>query len=656
MSDKEDLFTESHLLRRAILDLSRRKVQLIDHAILPLPIRKSAPSESSAPIDVVITPNEITPLHGTGVLISRIFGEKEQIFSLRSRNDYGEHSFGTVNVCLTHSGLSRSEAYSNVVQSLSGRTPQRALCVPFFSDDALSALAVRQTYGVPLCTYIMDDNNVASRGISDDLMTELLENSTLRLAISSELREAYEEKYHLKFWLLPPVVDPKAIAATANDPKREFRDAKRGILIGNIWSRTWLSALRATMRNSGLRVDWYGKLQEWLKVSVEELSEDGIDARGFIAESELASLCRSYPYALIPSGTLDHREDHPAVARFSLPSRMPFILAACNTPMIVLGSSATAAARFVERLEVGIAASYDARAFQEAVEIVSSRQQEFRERAVKLAERFSARNVASWIWKSLALGQACDSRFEGVMPRMESDRVSFLESPAPKGIRRDLVPAYQAMSRLKNGGLNPDFVIDVGSSTGAWSDAVQRIFENARFVLADPLNSKYVQPAEAPKTSGHARFERVEAAVSNRAGKAEFQVSPELRGSSLSRRPDCLPHDSLEVRVVTIDQLAIEKGISGRGILRINASGAEHLVLEGAADFLSQIDVVVIWVSLTDCGAAARSFSGILVLMENLGFRYFDDAGNWRSPVDGTLLRKEAVFLRSGLLALPPAA
>src|SRR4029077_1101171 len=187
--------------------------------------------------------------------------------------------------------------------------------------------------------------------------------------------------------------------------KREVRDAKRGILIGNIWSRTWLSALRTTMRNSGLRVDWYGKLQEWLKVSVEELSKDGIDARGFIAESELASLCRSYPYALIPSGTLDHREDHPAVARFSLPSRMPFILAACNTPMIVLGSSATAAARFVERLEVGIAASYDARAFQEAVEIVSSRQQEFRERAVQLAERFRGRGAAGWCGRCVVRGE-----------------------------------------------------------------------------------------------------------------------------------------------------------------------------------------------------------------------------------------------------------
>jgi hypothetical protein len=636
VSDKQDVFAETHLLRRAILDLSRRQVQLIDHAILPLPARKAAPSESAAPIDVVITSNEITSLHGTGVLISRIFGEKEGIFSLRSRNDYGEHSFGTLNVCLTHSGLSRSEAFFNVAQSLAGQTPRSSLCVPFYPDDALSALAVRQTYGVPLCTYIMDDNNVASRGIPDDLMAELLENSALRLAISPELREAYEEKYGLKFWLLPPVVAPEAISATASDPKRELGDAKRGILIGNIWSRNWLSALRAALRNSGLRVDWYGKLQAWLKVSVAELSEDGIDARGFIAESELAALCRSYPYALIPSGTLDHREDHPAVARFSLPSRMPFILAACNTPMIVLGSRATAAARFVERLEVGIAASYDSRAFREAVETVSSREQEFRERAAKLAERFSARDVADWIWKSLALGQACDSRFEDVMPRAESDRVSFLEALAPRGIRRDLVPAYQAMGRLKNGGINPDFVIDVGSSTGAWSDAIQRIFENARFVLVDPLISKYTEPSETAKNSGHARFERVEAAASN--------------------RPDCPAGQSVEVPVVTIGQLAKDKEISGRGILRINAPGAERLVLEGAADFLSQIDAVVIGVSLAGCAAEAKSFSGVLVFMEDLGFRYFDDAGGWRSPVDGTLLRKEAVFLRSGLLALPPAA
>jgi hypothetical protein len=232
------------------------------------------------------------------------------------------------------------------------------------------------------------------------------------------------------------------------------------------------------------------------------------------------------------------------------------------------------------------------------------------------------------------------------MPRTESDRVSFLESPAPKGIRRDLVPACQAMSRLKNGGLNPDFVIDVGSSTDAWSDAVQRIFENARFVLADPLISKYVQPAEAqkplatPLRAGRSRgFEpgrqttfrcrqSCEAAPIAPAGLPLWAIgrsSGLSPSTSLQKTKDLGPRDPQNQRV-----------------------WRRALVLEGAARFLSQIDVVVIWVSLADGGAEA--------FMEDLGFRYFDDAGDWRSPVDGTLLRKEAVFLRNGLLAPPPAA
>ena len=151
------------------------------------------------------------------MLISRIFGEKAAIFSLGSRNYYGEHSFGTLNVCFTHSGLSRSQAYSNVAN----RSPAEHPAGPLRS-------ILSRPRSPPRCeanlrcsgAYIMDDNNVASRGIPDDLMAELLENSALRLAISPELREAYQEKYRLKFWLLPPVVAPEAISVTANDPKR----------------------------------------------------------------------------------------------------------------------------------------------------------------------------------------------------------------------------------------------------------------------------------------------------------------------------------------------------------------------------------------------------------------------------------------------------
>ena len=40
---------------------------------------------------------------------------------------------------------------------------------------------------------------------------------------------------------------------------------------------------------------------------------------------------------------------------------------------------------------------------------------------------------------------------------------------------------------------------------------------------------------------------------------------------------------------------------------------------------------------------------------DELGFRYYDETGGWRSPSDGTLLQKEVAFIRSDLL-IPPTS
>jgi hypothetical protein len=101
--------------------------------------------------------------------------------------------------------------------------------------------------------------------------------------------------------------------------------------------------------------------------------------------------------------------------------------------------------------------------------------------------------VDEWIWRSLEIGEGCDSRFESLLPRTESDLIPFVEPPAPKDIWRDFVPIYHVMSRLRNTGLNPEFVLDVGASTGVWSEVVHRVFANARFILIDPLTSRYAQ-------------------------------------------------------------------------------------------------------------------------------------------------------------------
>jgi FkbM family methyltransferase len=235
------------------------------------------------------------------------------------------------------------------------------------------------------------------------------------------------------------------------------------------------------------------------------------------------------------------------------------------------------------------------------------------------------------------------------MPRSEFDLIPFVEPPAPKDIWRDFVPIYQVMRRLKNTGLDPEFVLDVGASTGVWSEAVHRVFANARFILVDPLISRYAQRGESTETVVNSKFESVEAAASNKEGRVVFQVSPDLYGSSLLHPADFRSYEQVEVPVVTIDRIASDKRITGRGILKIDVQCAEHLVLEGAATLLPQVDVIVLELSLVRYAPEAKVFSEMIAMMQQLGFRYYDDAGTWRSPVDGTLLQKDAVFIRNEL-------
>lgn len=612
-------------------------------------------SQTLSQADVIITCNEVNERHGTGVITRRIFADSTNIFSIRANNHYGaEHDFGDVSICLSAAGLSRPEVFSTAVAGLNGSTARRVLCIPYHQDEVLLAIAVKELFGIPLCTYIMDDNNVCSGGIADDLMEELLSKSSLRLAISPELRQAYERKYNIKFWLLPPVVSSNLLQSEVRLPAEEAGKAKTGILVGNIWGQRWLNLLRETIRGSGIKIHWYhngGSKCSWLTFDKNELEEEGIIIHDALPEAELAPVLREYAFAIMPSGTLDETDDNRAVAQLSLPTRIPFILATSNTPIIVLGNNKAASARFVERFQVGTVCGYNASDFRQAVEYVTSpeMQRSMRQKAAAIAGFFSAEGIASWIWQSLEVGEPCDLRFEELMPPLPGDFAYYIEPPVPKDVYEDFVPIYQALKRLKYKGFNPDFVVDVGASTGVWSHSVSKVFPKARFLLIEPLLSRYHQPSRQIYIESNPNFEVLEVIVSNKPGKTLLQVSGDLYSSSLFTLHDAQFQESVEVEVTTLDAIAEEKAISGRGLLKMDVQFAEHLVLEGAEKFLTQIDAVVIELSLLRHYKESKTFLEMLEIMDDLGFRYYDDVGDWRLPVDGTLHNKDGLFMRHEL-------
>jgi hypothetical protein len=383
------------------------------------------PVVEGKPFDAVVAHVEVTEQHGVGVLLKRLFGDAPRIISIRSQDQFGgEQRFGDRHLRLDHGAATRPEVYARVLAMLDGVGVARVLACPYFPDDARTAVAIADLHGAPMCAWLMDDQNVVEHGIPDEVMRELLERSRVRFAISSEMRDAYEAKYGLAFGVLPPTVSPHLVQETPLE--LPTLRAERGAIVGNVWGQRWLDLLRRGVRGAGLRLDWFcNSGARWLKASEAELAADGIVARGALAtEEELKRELGARPFAVVPSGTLDEMDDRRAIATLSLPSRIVFLVAAANTPVLVVGSRETAASRFVEGCGLGTTASYEPRDIAAAVArlLDPTTQRAIRARAARLAPSFCSAGLREWLWRSLEAGEPADRRFDDLFPRTRPAR------------------------------------------------------------------------------------------------------------------------------------------------------------------------------------------------------------------------------------------
>jgi hypothetical protein len=366
--------------------------------------------------DVFITPVEVNESHGTGVLLRALFGGDPGVISLRSADQYGGRADFGISIKLAHANSARDQVFARVAEAFRDFDVRRIVCAPYNSSDVSNAIAVHAIYGAPMCAWIMDDQNIEQKHIEDEPMRELLERSSLRLAISPEIRAAYEHKFGLPFYHLPPLVPARMLPARLNVPDAP-PDARHGVMIGNSWSPRALELLRRTVRDSGVTLSYPGGAARDLGIPIEVLRQDGIHPHDFLDEPELVAMLRSLWFAVVPSGTLDEFEDRRWLAAMSLPSRLVYMTCVAQIPAIVLGSRDTAAAHFVEKFGIGVNAGYGRDSFLKAVEYVTGREVNLamRRRALAISGRFSDAGVGEWIWQSLARGEPFDQRFEDLM-------------------------------------------------------------------------------------------------------------------------------------------------------------------------------------------------------------------------------------------------
>jgi hypothetical protein len=434
------VYQRNALLRERLIELigapGPREVHPFDPDV-GLVTSPVASQDPRAPVHAVVTINEINDMHGTGPLVKRIFKNRCGVFSIRSRDHWGTQDFGDWHVKISQEGRTRPECFRRVLRVLAGRNVRSVTCVPFLAEELVTSIAIKESFGVKMCVYIMDDQNVAVNVIPDGLMREFLEKCSLRLATHPELRDAYARKYGLPFYILPAVV-PAALVAMEPLPPAYDPQAKRGALLGSFWDQSWFDQLCATLEPCHYRIDWYGQNRSpWLEFPPEDLMRAGITPFGILPEDRLAAELRKYPFVIVPCGALGGKETNVGVASLSLPGRILFAAATSHTPILLVGSERSCGARLIERFGIGVTVPYDAARLAEAMKRLSEPQlqAEMRRKAAAIAGALSDRGVVDWLWESIERGEPRDSRFEdlfaGGCPAWEPSRENAARAATP---------------------------------------------------------------------------------------------------------------------------------------------------------------------------------------------------------------------------------
>lgn len=372
----------------------------------------------TSPVRAVITTCEVNDLHGTGVTVKRIVGSTPNVLSIRSMDLYGgNHDFGRVSVRLTQRGLSKQKAVQNTVRALAGYNIRQVYCVPYVPDDLVTAIALHDVYKAPLAAHIMDDQNISTPNIPDNLMEEFLAKCSLVLVTCPELQRAYETKFGVRCWLLPSLVADQLISTFQPARESKCSGSNGGALLGSISSQRYFERLCATVNGAQIQLDWYnGSVQAFDNSKYSSLSDAqqiGIRPCGLLPEQQLAETLKGYSYLVAPTGRLDDVDDNPRLWRIF------FAVGAANLPVITLGDPATSAAHFVQRFDVGVNCSYEGDGLRRAVDglVAGPAYARLRHNAALIAPRLSTKGMSDWLWASIDLGKPVDSRFEELLTR-----------------------------------------------------------------------------------------------------------------------------------------------------------------------------------------------------------------------------------------------
>lgn len=212
--------------------------------------------------------------------------------------------------------------------------------------------------------------------------------------------------------------------------------------------------------------------------------------------------------------------------------------------------------------------------------------------------------------------------------------------------------SFKIVTRAKRAGVSPRTVIDVGANKGQFSVACLELFDGAAVFSIEP-DQAVAGVLRSNLKKKHDRRVTVDVcAISSEVGQVTFHVNSDSQVSSLlplgQDRKTYFPRSMVEREVVvpanTVDSLFNERSMQEPILLKIDAQGAEDLVLEGAVETLRRVRWIIIEVSFKKLYEGEKSFMQITEKLASHGFHFVRPLNVHLSPQTHEIMEMDALF------------
>lgn len=214
-------------------------------------------------------------------------------------------------------------------------------------------------------------------------------------------------------------------------------------------------------------------------------------------------------------------------------------------------------------------------------------------------------------------------------------RLQRIGSP---GERSTMEAAFRALRARKHAFRT---VVDIGASTGIWSERLMRYFPDRDYLLIEAMGGHEALLRAFCAKHGNAQY--VLAAAGERPGKLFFEAGDDPFGGVASATPGA---GRIEVPVTTLDAEIAARKLPAPYLLKFDTHGFEVPILKGAADTLARTEVIVMECYNFRISPDCLTFPEMCAWLGERGFRCIDLFDPLHRPHDDSFWQMDLVFVR----------